>query len=125
VAGMMKNAGFAALVTDGLARDRAGIVAAGLPLFCAGIVPNSPAKNGPGSVGLPITIGGVPVSPGDVVVGDADGVVVVPQAILDATVKRLKEVQTAEVKAEAAVKAGAKMTPGAAALLKSPRVLRL
>ena len=112
-------------MTDGLARDRAGIVAAGLPLFCAGIVPNSPAKNGPGSVGLPITIGGVPVSSGDVVVGDADGVVVVPQAILDATVKRLKEVQVAEVKAEAAVKAGAKMTAGAAALLKSPRVLRL
>ena len=59
------------------------------------------------------------------IVTTADGVVVVPQAILDATVKRLKEVQAAEVKAEAAVKAGAKMTAGAAALLKSPRVLRL
>lgn len=125
VAGMMKNAGLAALVTDGLARDRVGIVAAGLPLFCAGIVPNSPAKNGPGSVGLPITIGGVPVSSGDVIVGDADGVVVVPQAILDATVKRLGEVRAAEAKAEAAVKGGAKMTASAAALLKSPRVLRL
>jgi 4-hydroxy-4-methyl-2-oxoglutarate aldolase len=125
VAGMMKNAGLAALVTDGLARDRVGIVAAGLPLFCAGIVPNSPAKNGPGSVGLPITIGGVPVSSGDVIVGDADGVVVVPQAILDATIKRLGEVRAAEAKAEAMVKGGAKMTASAAALLKSPRVLRL
>lgn len=125
VAGMMKNAGLAALVTDGLARDRVGIVAAGLPLFCAGIVPNSPAKNGPGSVGLPVTIGGVPVSSGDVIVGDADGVVVVPQAILDATVKRLGEVRAAEAKAEAMVKGGAKMTASAAALLKSPRVLRL
>ncbi|TAJ86684.1 RraA family protein [Reyranella sp.] len=125
VAGMMKNAGLAALVTDGLARDRVGIVAAGLPLFCAGIVPNSPAKNGPGSVGLPVTIGGVPVSSGDVIVGDGDGVVVVPQAILDATVKRLGEVRAAEAKAEAAVKGGAKMTASAAALLKSPRVLRL
>lgn len=125
VAGMMKNAGLAALVTDGLARDRVGIVAAGLPLFCAGIVPNSPAKNGPGSVGLPVTIGGVPVSSGDVIVGDADGVVVVPQAILDATIKRLAEVRAAEAKAEAAVKGGAKMTASAAALLKSSRVLRL
>ncbi len=125
VAGMMKNAGLAALVTDGLARDRVGIVAAGLPLFCAGIVPNSPAKNGPGSVGLPVTIGGVPVSSGDVIVGDADGVVVVPQAILDATIKRLGEVRAAEAKAEAMVKGGAKMTASAAALLKSPRVLRL
>jgi len=125
VAGMMKNAGLAALVTDGLARDRVGIVAAGLPLFCAGIVPNSPAKNGPGSVGLPVTVGGVPVSSGDVIVGDADGVVVVPQAILDVTVKRLGEVRAAEAKAEAAVKGGARMTASAAALLKSPRVHRL
>lgn len=125
VAGMMKNAGLSALVTDGLARDRVGIVAAGLPLFCAGIVPNSPAKNGPGSVGLPVTVGGVPVSSGDVIVGDADGVVVVPQAILDATVKRLGEVRAAEAKAEAAVKGGARMTASAAALLKSPRVRRL
>lgn len=125
VAGMMKNAGLSALVTDGLARDRAGIVAAGLPLFCAGIVPNSPAKNGPGSVGLPVTVGGVPVSSGDVIVGDADGVVVVPQEILDTTIKRLGEVRAAEARAEAAVKNGARMTTGAAALLKSPRVLRL
>ena len=125
VAGMMKNAGLAALVTDGLARDRVGIVAAGLPLFCAGIVPNSPAKNGPGSVGLPVTVGGVPVSSGDVIVGDADGVVVVPQAILDATIRRLGEVRAAEAKAEAAVKGGARMTASAAALLKSLRVHRL
>lgn len=125
VAGMMKNAGIAALVTDGLARDRAGIIAAGLPLFCAGIVPNSPAKNGPGSVGLPVTLGGVPVSSGDVIVGDADGVVVVPQDILDLTLRRLAEVRAAEARAEAGVKAGARMTAGAAALLKSPRILRL
>ncbi len=47
-AGMMKNKGVAAFVTDGLARDRAGIIAAGLPVFCRGIHPNSPAMNGPG-----------------------------------------------------------------------------
>jgi 4-hydroxy-4-methyl-2-oxoglutarate aldolase len=125
VAGMMKNAAIEAFVTDGLGRDRAGIVAAGLPLFCAGIVPNSPAKNGPGSVGLPVTVGGVPVSSGDVIVGDADGVVVVPQAMLDRTIARLAEVRAGEAKAEAAVKAGLKMTASAATLLKSSRVVRL
>jgi len=125
VAGMMKNAGIEAFVTDGLGRDRAGIIATGLPLFCAGIVPNSPAKNGPGSVGLPITVAGVPVSAGDVIVGDADGVVVVPQAILDSTIARLAEVRAAEARAEAAVKAGSRMSESAAALLKSPRVARL
>ena len=125
VAGMMKNAGVEAFVTDGLGRDRAGIIAAGLPLFCAGIVPNSPAKNGPGTVGLPVTVGGVPISSGDVIVGDADGVVVVPQAILDKTIARLAEVRAGEAKAEAAVKAGARMSGSAAELLKSPRVVRL
>jgi regulator of RNase E activity RraA len=58
-------------------------------------------------------------------VGDPDGVVVVPQAILEATIRRLRDVQAAELKAEAMVKAGARMTASAAALLKSPRVLRL
>src|ERR671916_54030 len=75
VIGMMRNKGVAAFVTDGLARDKAGILATGLPVFCAGVVPTSPATNGPGTVGAPITCGGVHVRPGDVVVGDADGVV--------------------------------------------------
>jgi len=77
-AGMMKNKGCAAFVTDGLARDRAGILASGLPVFAAGISPNSPARNGPGVVGLPVNLGGVRVKPGDIIVGDADAVVVVP-----------------------------------------------
>jgi len=110
VAGMMKNKGVVAFVTDGLARDRAGIVASGLPLFCAGIQPNSPALNGPGTVGAPVTLGDVHVRPGDVVVGDADGVVVVPQDRLAQVLERLARVRAAEVKAEAAVRDGATMT---------------
>src|SRR6185312_8884913 len=61
-AGMMHNKGIAAFVTDGLARDRAGIAAAGMPLFAAGINPNSPASSGPGQVGAPIMLGGVLVT---------------------------------------------------------------
>ncbi len=110
VAGMMRNKGVAACVTDGMARDRAGIVACGLPLFCAGIQPNSPALNGPGIVGAPVTLGDVHVRPGDVVVGDADGVVVVPQDRLVQVLERLARVRAAEVKAEAAVRDGATMT---------------
>jgi len=49
-AGMMRNKGVAAFVTDGLARDRAGILATGLPVYCMGITPNSAALNGPGTV---------------------------------------------------------------------------
>jgi 4-hydroxy-4-methyl-2-oxoglutarate aldolase len=63
-AGMMKNKGCVGFVTDGLARDRAGIIATGLPVFTAGISPNSGARNGPGMVGLPVNLGGRQVKPG-------------------------------------------------------------
>ncbi|CAH0203907.1 RraA family protein [Roseomonas sp. CECT 9278] len=107
VAGMMKNKGVAAFVTDGLARDRAGIVAAGMPLFAAGIMPASPASNGPGVVGAPVTLGGQHVRPGDIIVGDADGVVVVPLDRARQVLDRLNAVRAAEVMAIAAVEAGA------------------
>jgi len=106
-AGMMRNKGVAAFVTDGLARDRAGIVAAGLPLFAMGISPNSAACNGPGQVGAPVVLGGVQVCSGDIVVGDADSVVVIPLAQAETVLTRLRAVQAAERTAEAAVKAGA------------------
>jgi len=110
-AGMMRNKGVAAFVTDGLARDKAGIIATGLPVFCQGISPNSPARNGPGTVGAPVTLAGVHVCPGDIVVGDADAVVVVPLAQAAAVLTRLRAVQAAEVETEARVRDGLVM-PG-------------
>ena len=104
--GMMRNRGIAAFVTDGLARDRAAIMATGLPLFAVGICPNSPATTGPGQVGAPIVLGGVSVSSGDIVVGDADGVVVVPLAKAEAVLARLQAVRIAEKTAEDFVRAG-------------------
>lgn len=107
VIGMMRNKGVAAFVTEGLARDRAGIVATGLPVFCAGIVPTSPATNGPGTVGAPVVCGGVAVRSGDILVGDADGVVVVPQDRAEAVLAALEAVRAAEAVAVAAVEVGA------------------
>jgi len=123
VAGMMKNKGVAAFVTDGLARDRAGIVAAGLPVFAAGISPNAPARNGPGVVGLPVVLGGVRVAPGDIVVGDADSVVVVPQEMAEQVLEALAQIRAAEVKAEALVRDGATMTAGMQAILAAARIV--
>jgi len=77
--GAAKKQGISGFVTDGLVRDVEGILELGLPVFCRGKTPNSPVRNGPGSVGLPIVLGGVAVESGDVVVADAEGVVVVPQ----------------------------------------------
>ena len=123
VAGMMKNKGIAAFVTDGLARDRAGIVATGLPLFAAGIVPNSPAANGPGVVGAPVTVGGVPVRPGDIVVGDADGVVVIPLDQAGAVLERLAAIRVAEAQAIARVEAGATDTDRIRAIMEAARII--
>jgi 4-hydroxy-4-methyl-2-oxoglutarate aldolase len=123
VAGMMRNKGVAAFVTDGLARDRAGIVATGLPLFAAGIIPASPAANGPGVVGAPITLGGQHVRPGDIVVGDADGVVIVPRDRAEAVLERLAAVRAAEEQAIAAVAAGATSTERMRAIMAGARVI--
>jgi 4-hydroxy-4-methyl-2-oxoglutarate aldolase len=123
-AGMMRNKGISAFVTDGLARDRAGILATGLPVYCMGIQPNSPALNGPGTVGAPVTLGGVHVRPGDVVVGDADGVVVVPADRLTEVLAALDQVRAAEAEMERQVKAGMTLTDGARALVAAARIVQ-
>jgi len=125
LAGMAKNSGAAALVTDGVVRDVAGLLDVGLPVYCAGVSANSPARNGPGTVGLPVMIGGVSVSPGDIVVGDGDGVVVVPLADADQVLQKLAGVRSAEAALEAKVKAGLRIPDFVAAILSSNRVQRL
>ena len=106
MAGMLLNRGVAGLVTDGAVRDTPGIIGVGLPVYCAGVSPNSPQRNGPGTVGLAISIGGVTVNPGDVVVGDVDGVVVVPQEALDGVIEHVNEIRRMETEVEAKVKDG-------------------
>lgn len=106
VAGMLRNQGVVALVTDGMTRDSAGIRATGLPVFCAGISPNSPARNGPGIVGAPVTLGGASVHSGDIIVGDPDGVVVVPAERAAQVADRLSEIRVLESKLEAEIEAG-------------------
>lgn len=120
--GMIRNRGVAAVVTDGLARDAAGIRATGLPVFCAGVSPNSPVARGPGTVGLAVNLGGVAIEAGDVVTGDRDGVVVVPRARLDEVVARLDRVRAAEAELEAKVEAGLEMPDFIRALLAPERV---
>lgn len=108
VAGMLRNVGAAGFVTDGPVRDYEGIVAAGLPMWCNGLTPASPVSTGPGTVGLPIAIGGRTVATGDMVVADRDGVVVVPFERIDAVIARLAEIKVLEVRLDAEVAAGRK-----------------
>lgn len=120
---MAKNAKCAAIVLDGMARDSEGIVGVGLPLFSRGITPNSCVRSGPGRVGVAIVAGGVAIEPGDVVVGDRDGVVVIPRKMLDSVIERVAAIKEAEGKVIANVTNNSLTHFDAmAALLKSDKV---
>jgi 4-hydroxy-4-methyl-2-oxoglutarate aldolase len=89
--------GLGGMVTDGSLRDVRGIREAGLPVFAASwTVPNGALKHGPGEVNVPVALGGVPVLPGDVVVGDEAGVVVVPRRDAEAVLSRSRAMAAAE-----------------------------
>jgi len=72
--------GVAGLVLDGAIRDVAAIRDMGFPVYCRAVVPRGPHKGFGGTIDAPVACGGVSVSPGDLIVGDDDGVAVVPLA---------------------------------------------
>ena len=83
--------GLAGLVIDGSVRDSRAIVALGFPVFSRGISIKGTGKHQPGAVNQPILCGGVRIAPGDLVVGDADGVVVVPAGDVDRVQEQCEE----------------------------------
>lgn len=109
--GMAKNKGVTALVTDGMVRDVEGLNAVGIPIFARGLSPNSPYKDGPGEIGLPVALGGVTVNPGDLVVGDQDGIVVVAREALAAVADALAEVKAKEAAMDELVRKGTTTPP--------------
>jgi regulator of RNase E activity RraA len=123
MAGMMRNKRVAAFITDGMARDRAGVLATGLPLFCQGFTPNSAAMCGPGTVGAPVTLGGVHVCSGDIVVGDGDSVVVVPAARAEQVLAALERVRAAEADMDRLVSEGLTMSEAALRLVQTARIV--
>ncbi len=93
----MKQKGIAALVTDGVVRDVAGVRATGLPVWCQGAAaPPSVAGLTFVNWGEPIACGGVAVFPDDVVVVDDDGAVLIPQALVDEMVATAPEQERLE-----------------------------
>ena len=91
MAGAAKAIGLEGIVIDGLVRDKEMLNEIGLPIFAKGFIPNGPFKDGPGAINIPISCAGVTVFPGDLIVGDDDGVVVVPN----------EKIESVLVKAEA------------------------
>ncbi len=84
-----RHRGCAGFVIDGLVRDLPSICELDLPVFARGTTPIGPLHRGPGEINYPICCGGVVVNPGDIVVGDAMGVVIVPQGIAADLLDRL------------------------------------
>jgi 4-hydroxy-4-methyl-2-oxoglutarate aldolase len=99
--------GVVAVVIDGAVRDAEAIRALGLPMYAAGLNPNGPTKFVPGRINHPISIGGVSVQPGDLVVGDGDGVVIVPRWRIAEAAAELAAIRDKESGMDALVKSGA------------------
>lgn len=96
VAGELLRAGIVAVVTDGLIRDSRAVAALGLPVWARGTTPVASRKDGVGRVGGDVVIGGVPVADGDLVVADADGVVVWPAASMSHFLQRADDKRRAD-----------------------------
>jgi RraA family protein len=98
--------GVAAVVIDGAVRDAEAIRSLGLPMYACGLNPNGPTKLVPGRLNLPISIGGVTIEPGDLVVGDGDGVTVIERAKAASLLPLAEEKVAAETKRIADIRSG-------------------
>ena len=104
-------AGAVAVVIDGAVRDSEAIRELGFPMYAAGLNPNGPTKFVPGRLNHPISIGGVTVNPGDLVVGDADGVTVIERAKAAAMLPLAQQKVAAETKRIAEIKSRKALAP--------------
>lgn len=104
--------GVVGVVIDGAVRDSEAIRELGLPMYAAGLNPNGPTKFIPGRLNHPISIGGVSVNPGDLVVGDADGVTVIERDKAAALLPLAAEKVAAETKRIADIKSRKALRPG-------------
>ena len=94
-----ESRGAVGFVIDGAIRDSAAFAASDFPCYARGCTHRGPYKNGPGEINVPVSIGGLVIEPGDIVVGDEDGIVAFPQSIAPALLEaaRAQEAKEAEI----------------------------
>jgi regulator of RNase E activity RraA len=97
--------GVQAIIVDGAVRDRAHITRVGFPVYARAVHPAPPTFSGPGEINVPVCCGGVVVEPGDVVVADEEGIVVIPWRDLDAVLDSVDAVEKTEAGWLAAIEA--------------------
>jgi RraA family protein len=106
VATKARHRGIQGFVIDGMIRDLPGILELDYPIFAHGTTPIGPLHRGPGEINYPIACGGVVVNPGDILVADPAGIVVVPQGIAEELVARLEAQREGQAAYLAAVQRG-------------------
>lgn len=98
--------GIAGFVLNGAIRDVDAFVETNLPVWAAGVTHRGPYKDGPGEINVPIAIDGMVIEPGDLIIGDSDGVLCVPFDQLAEVYAKTAAKQDAETKQMAAIEAG-------------------
>lgn len=101
--GAAEAIGFSGVVVDGYVRDKVGLAALDLPFYAKGIMQRSPIKKGPGAINTVVTCAGVQVTPGDLVVGDSDGVTVVPRNCIEQVLEAAEKKSSYEEKRRLAI----------------------
>ena len=98
--------GVAGFVINGAVRDREAYLERNLPVYALAVTHRGPYKDGPGEIGFPISLNGMVIHPGDLVVGDMDGVLAVPRAAAPEVLQRSQAKAEAEERQLAATLAG-------------------
>lgn len=98
--------GVVGVVIDGAIRDVAEIRAREFPVYARGVTHRGPYKDGPGEINVPISVGGMVVNPGDILVGDQDGLLAIPQAGVGQLIEKARAVLDAEAQTMQAMKEG-------------------
>ena len=96
---LAQRRGAAGFVVDGSVRDADAIAASDFPVYARGVTHRGPYKDGPGEINVVVTVGGQTIAPGDIVVGDADGVLAIPRS----EAPRVAELARAQMDREAAM----------------------
>ncbi|WP_408316282.1 RraA family protein [Paraburkholderia nemoris] len=100
------NIGVVGLVIDGAIRDVAEIRDRDFPVYARGVTHRGPYKDGPGEINVPVSVGGMVVNPGDIVVGDQDGLLAIPQGDAELVIEKALAVLEAEAETMRAMKEG-------------------
>ena len=98
--------GVAGFVIDGAIRDVAAFAEAGFACFARGVTHRGPYKSGPGEINVPVSIDGMVVMPGDIIIGDEDGLVAFDRAVADDLLALVHQQEAREAKALAGIAAG-------------------